>query len=396
MVTQRGNAKFWPRRRELIAMLIGVALYAGLSLVTNYAEMDTAGLADIRPSVAIPIFFGFIYGPVVGFVVGFGGNLLFDVLVGNTMFPPDPMTGNALRDVVAGFVLNWQVGNGIAGFVAGLLALFHRRYRTFTDMGLVILFIFLAEAAGTAFAAITDLWVYGGLPGYEFVTLQWTMEAQFVPIFRHNLISALLLVPFLLINWEYLDLKAFNIRSHLLRRLALFMSIAAYVPILLLIIFLPQGDAGTGGGFSAAQLLFTLLLTLVFTVANAIFASQSITVPLLHLSTAAKDMESGNLTPERAAELKATVGEDEISQLSRVFGNMAEQVIQREAALKRQLESLRIEVDTVKQSKQVSEITDTDFFRDLQVKARNLRGRAGEGVDLIEPAADPAPSSQEA
>lgn len=398
MTRNRGNARFWPGKRELIPMLIGVILYAVLSLITNYAELDASGLADIRPSVAIPIFFGFIYGPVVGFVVGFGGNLAFDLLAGHTMFPPDPNTGMVVRDVIAGFVLNWQVGNGLSGFVAGLMAVYRRRYRSFTDLGLVVLFIVTAEAVGTAFAALTDLVLYGGLPGFEFVSLQWTMEAQFVPIFRHNLISALLLVPFLLINWEYLDLKTLNIRSHLLRRLALFMAIAAYVPILLLVIFLPSGESDSGT-FSVAQLIFTLLITLIFTVANAVLASQSITVPLLHLSDSARDMEAGALTRERAAQLKSTEGSDEISQLSRVFGNMAEQVLEREAALKRQVESLKIEVDFAKQSKQVSEITETDFFRDLQSKARNMRGRSEDTPPVNRATAEgpeTAPSSLEA
>jgi len=61
--------------------------------------------------------------------------------------------------------------------------------------------------------------------------------------------------------------------------------------------------------------------------------------------------------------------------LSQLFGRMAEQVIEREAGLKRQLESLRIEIDQTKQSKQIAEITDSDFFRDLQLKAKTLRNR---------------------
>jgi CRP-like cAMP-binding protein len=48
----------------------------------------------------------------------------------------------------------------------------------------------------------------------------------------------------------------------------------------------------------------------------------------------------------------------------------------REQGLKQQIQQLRIEVDEVKRQKQVSEIVDTDFFHDLQVKARNLRSRS--------------------
>jgi CRP-like cAMP-binding protein len=47
----------------------------------------------------------------------------------------------------------------------------------------------------------------------------------------------------------------------------------------------------------------------------------------------------------------------------------------REQGLKQQIQQLRIEVDEVKRQKQVSEIVDTDFFHDLQVKAHNVRSR---------------------
>ena len=45
----------------------------------------------------------------------------------------------------------------------------------------------------------------------------------------------------------------------------------------------------------------------------------------------------------------------------------------REQDLKEQIEKLRIEIDEVKRQKLVSEIVDTDFFRDLQAKADVVR-----------------------
>jgi hypothetical protein len=46
--------------------------------------------------------------------------------------------------------------------------------------------------------------------------------------------------------------------------------------------------------------------------------------------------------------------------------------------LKRQLEALKIEIDETKRKKQVSEIADSDFFRELQAKARDMRAKHGE------------------
>jgi len=42
---------------------------------------------------------------------------------------------------------------------------------------------------------------------------------------------------------------------------------------------------------------------------------------------------------------------------------------------------LKIEVDEVKRTKQVSEIVESDFFQDLQAKARSMRSRRGPAQD---------------
>jgi pimeloyl-ACP methyl ester carboxylesterase/CheY-like chemotaxis protein len=46
---------------------------------------------------------------------------------------------------------------------------------------------------------------------------------------------------------------------------------------------------------------------------------------------------------------------------------------EREQRLRQQIEELRIEIDEVKKSRQVAEITETDYFQQLQEKARELR-----------------------
>jgi len=48
----------------------------------------------------------------------------------------------------------------------------------------------------------------------------------------------------------------------------------------------------------------------------------------------------------------------------------------REQKLRRQIQQLRIEVDDVKRQQQVTEIIETDFFQDLQNKARRIRSRS--------------------
>jgi two-component system cell cycle response regulator len=64
---------------------------------------------------------------------------------------------------------------------------------------------------------------------------------------------------------------------------------------------------------------------------------------------------------------------DALGQLARVFQRMAREVIERERRLKDQLQQLRIEIDEARAARQVAEITETDYFRDLQRKASSLR-----------------------
>jgi CRP-like cAMP-binding protein len=56
-----------------------------------------------------------------------------------------------------------------------------------------------------------------------------------------------------------------------------------------------------------------------------------------------------------------------------VFFRMANDIKKREEDLKRQVQQLIIEIDEVKRQQQVKELTETEFFDDLQVTAQKLR-----------------------
>jgi methyl-accepting chemotaxis protein len=66
---------------------------------------------------------------------------------------------------------------------------------------------------------------------------------------------------------------------------------------------------------------------------------------------------------------------DELGQLAQVFKRMAGEVYSRTQALKQQVAQLHIEINDIKRQEQVAELTETDFFRDLQTKAKTLRGQ---------------------
>lgn len=66
---------------------------------------------------------------------------------------------------------------------------------------------------------------------------------------------------------------------------------------------------------------------------------------------------------------------DALGQLARVFQRMAHEVRAREERLKQQLEFLTIKIDENKKAAQVAEITESDYFQNLQREASRMRAR---------------------
>jgi two-component system, cell cycle response regulator len=91
------------------------------------------------------------------------------------------------------------------------------------------------------------------------------------------------------------------------------------------------------------------------------------------LTAAASAVEKGTFDMADLGEV--TARPDSLGNLARVFERMAGEVRAREQRLRQQVESLRVEVDQTRKAKEVREITDTDFFRDLQSRAKAMRAR---------------------
>lgn len=69
-----------------------------------------------------------------------------------------------------------------------------------------------------------------------------------------------------------------------------------------------------------------------------------------------------------------------LQQLMESFSSLAAAALEayaREQSLRRVIQQLRIEIDEAKQNQQISEIVDTDFFQDLQTRARAMRKNRG-------------------
>jgi hypothetical protein len=223
--------------REVVYMAIGAALYGVFNWIFNTIPMPSVSQVALRPSVCLPIFFGYLFGPVVGFFTGAVGNILGDFLTGWGVFPA------------------WDIGNGLMGMVPGLVLLFANKRRSLNFLTIVVAVLIVITAAlifinpevigpwtgemedfslwawifivggavviagrfvlerfsvdlaavnvwgtlgiivGIGFASIADIWVNG----YSLTT---ALIGEFAPAAGPNIINSMILTPILLAAYE--------------------------------------------------------------------------------------------------------------------------------------------------------------------------------------------------
>jgi hypothetical protein len=238
--------------REVVYMAIGAALYAIFSYLFNGTVFVVPSVSQValRPAIAIPMFFGYAFGPAVGFFSGAVGNMFGDALTGFGLSP------------------QWSIGNGLIGMVAGMAALFPDKKKSlntvliisvvlaaigtlfyiffpslanmmFFDVdagifgdapiswfaglsvviGLILVLIvrfafaddvdiaaavtwsMLGNLIGIGFAAISDIWINGFSPAVAIV-------GEFLPAAGPNLIFAAILVPILVAAYKAVQRQA--------------------------------------------------------------------------------------------------------------------------------------------------------------------------------------------
>jgi uncharacterized membrane protein len=236
----RDNKAWEVGTRQVVWMAIGAALYAVFSWLFNGTVFLVPSVSQValRPAIAIPMFFGYAFGPVVGFFSGAVGNIFGDALTGFGLSP------------------QWSIANGLIGFISGLPMLFADKKKSldfiliigtvlaalavvvylfnrsainqlyYSDtpqptsllaglsivIGLVLVLIvrfafgknidlatavtwaMLGNILGIGFAAISDIWINGYSPATAIV-------GEFLPAAGPNLIFAAILVPLLVVAY---------------------------------------------------------------------------------------------------------------------------------------------------------------------------------------------------
>lgn len=236
LVTARSDA--WEvGTRQVVYMAIGAALYGVFNYIFNTIPMPSVSQVALRPSICIPVFFGYAFGPVVGFFTGAVGNILGDFLTGWGVYPA------------------WDIANGLIGFIPGLILLFADKKRSLNFLTILVAVLtlitvilvffnpqvpgpwtgeiedfsfwayafivggivviigrFVLERAGVdlaainlwgtlgifigiGFAALADIWING----YSFAT---AIIGEFAPAAGPNILNSMILSPILLVAYQ--------------------------------------------------------------------------------------------------------------------------------------------------------------------------------------------------
>jgi len=163
--------------REVVYAAIGAALYGVFSWATNFLALPAAGNISLRPAVAIPMFFGVAFGPWVGFLSGFLGNVLGDFLSGY------------------GFWWYWDLGNGIMGLIPGLIWLSLPDLKSGASILKAELFVVLGAAIGMLVPSLLEIWFSG-------IDINTAILGYWVPAAISNIINGLILVPILMVAYD--------------------------------------------------------------------------------------------------------------------------------------------------------------------------------------------------
>jgi energy-coupling factor transport system substrate-specific component len=164
--------------RTIVYSAIGAALY-GILLV---AQLPVPGsTVSVRPAFALVPFFGYAFGPVVGFFTG--------------------LVGNAIGDQISGWGAltswNWSLANGLVGLIAGLAPLYLVQWVN----GNIRQRAIGGAIAGAVAVLIGFLFVFTDtvISGMDAGTV---LSTEYLTVVIGDLIGTIILVPILVYAWE--------------------------------------------------------------------------------------------------------------------------------------------------------------------------------------------------
>ncbi|NLU32952.1 MAG: ECF-type riboflavin transporter substrate-binding protein [Clostridiaceae bacterium] len=132
--------------KTVVAIAIGAALFG---VLMNFGGIPIYTNTRLTTAMIVPVIVGSMFGPVPAFIACFVGNTIADLIGG------------------WGYWFDWSIGNGVLGFIIGLLPLYGAKINEgiFKPLHAVIYAITCVVGNAFAFGVITPLLTvafYGG------------------------------------------------------------------------------------------------------------------------------------------------------------------------------------------------------------------------------------------
>ncbi len=126
------------------------------------------------------------------------------------------------------------------------------------------------------------------------------------------------------------------------------------------------------------QVLPVLLIGYLGLIGMVLLVSTLLVRPIERMTSASRRIADGDYDLDLT---RLTRGRypDELSDLADSFQVMTSKVAARERELAQQVQRLQVQIDSTRREESVREITETEFFTDLQAKAAQMRARMREG-----------------
>ncbi len=184
--SKEGKSRWRIGKESILPLVIGIGAYIGLEAL--FALLDYPAhtyyyiVFAIFPAIAVPIALGAKYGPIVGFLTGFGGKILADALL------------------YGGVWIFWPIGIGLMGLIAGLN--FHKyypgKYAKGSNLFRLSLVVLLAAFIGSLIPSLLS--IFTDQLGLLFPIIFYSLPLFFIAAF-----NGVILAPIIVRSIEYVE-----------------------------------------------------------------------------------------------------------------------------------------------------------------------------------------------
>jgi energy-coupling factor transport system substrate-specific component len=181
MTMDRPDGTWSITTRTIVYAAIGAALYALFNYISFGFVIPGTQEVSVRPHYGLLTFFGFAFGPVVGFLTGLVGNIIGDFLSGYGAFTS----------------WHWSLANGVAGLIAGLIGVWAAGRASSTGQRAI-----WAAVAGVVATVVGFIVIFLGLVVTPEMSFNAILTTEYFPVILANSIAAAIVTPILVFAWE--------------------------------------------------------------------------------------------------------------------------------------------------------------------------------------------------